>query len=352
MHKQLNSIKKILIIALSGAGDVLMSTPLIKELRLNYPKAEIDCLVMQGRVASDILSNNKDISRVIYFNFMKEGVIKSLSFCKKMRKESYDLSITVYPQARYAYSVVSCLIGARRRIGFNYDSQSIKLNRLFFTDTLEENFSEHVVMNNLKVLSLLGLRRKVKNPSLILNLGKSNINFANSFFTKNKIKKAVAIHAGSGTTKNFILKRWSKDKFAQTANILNKKKGYQIILLGGKDEQELKDYIANQSNLTKNKEIFNLDTDILNTAAVIKKCRLLITNDTIMGHIAAAFGTKVVALFGLSEDKNTGPFTKNKVIICKRPKSVAPFQHGSRITREQALCMDKIEVNDVLGVIK
>jgi lipopolysaccharide heptosyltransferase II len=352
MPKPANNIKKILIIALSGAGDVLMSTPLIRELRLNYPKAEIDCLVMQGRVASDVLITNKDLSKVIYFNFMKEGVIKSLSFCKKMRKENYDLSITVYPQARYEYSIVSWLIGAKRRIGFNYDSQSLKLNRLFFTDILEENFVEHVVMNNLKVLSLLGLRRKVKNPSLILNLGKSNINFANSFFTKNKIKKAVAIHAGSGTTKNFILKRWSRDKFASLASTLNREKGYKIILLGGPDEQELKNYIIKKSNLLENKEIFNLNTDILNTSAIIEKCKLLITNDTIMGHIAAAVGTKVIGLFGLSEEKNTGPFTKNKIIICKRPRSVAPFKHGGRITREQASCMDKIEVNDVLGAIK
>ena len=341
---------KILAISLSGAGDVLMATPLIKELRLNYPKARIDCLVMQGRIAADILKNNRDISRIIYFNFMREGIFKSLKFCGKLRKENYDLSITTYPQARYHYSIISCLAGAKKRIGFNYDNQLLKLNNLFFTDALKEDFSSHVVSNNLNVLKVLNLRQKIKSPKIVLNLSRSSVKFAEDFFRKNDIKKAVAVHAGSGTTKNFALKRWNKDKFAELCLKLSRE-GFKIILLGGKDENGLKNYIIAKSGLMGNREIFNLDTEIQNVAAIIRKCALVVSNDTIMGHIAAAVGARVISLFGPTSPENTAPYSKNAAIICKRPKEIKPFMHGSKITKEQASYMDKISVSEVLSKI-
>ncbi len=48
-----------------------MATPLIRELKLNLPEAKIEVLVMRGGVARDVLKNNEDIDKIIYFNFMK-----------------------------------------------------------------------------------------------------------------------------------------------------------------------------------------------------------------------------------------------------------------------------------------
>lgn len=343
---------RILLIALSGAGDVLMATPLVREVRIAYPKARIECLVMQGAITHDILKNNPDINKVIYFNFVKEGYAKSLLFCKKLRAEKYDLSITVYPQARYQHSLVSWLIGAKKRIGFSYDTQKLKLNRLFFNKVTNEEFSSHVVKNNLRVLQAMGLKPKIKKPSLILPLSSQNYKFADNFFAKNKIKKAISIHAGSGTTRNFILKRWLKENFAKLSQELAKK-GYKIIILGGSDEQSLKKYIITASKLKEGKEIFNLNTNILDTAAVMKKCKYIISNDTVMGHIAAAVGTNVISLFGPTSPQNTAPFGDRVCIICKRPSSVAPYKHGSKgITNLQASFMNQISVKEVISKIR
>jgi len=342
---------KILFISLSGAGDVLMATPLIRELKKAFPKAKIDCLVMQGAVARDLLVGNPYVDKIIYFNFLKKGVLKSLKFCRDLRKRDYNISITTYPQARYHYSVVSFLIGAKRRIGFEYESHAVEFNKLFFSDIVIEKFSDHVVSNNLKVLELLGIRHLKSGPGPFIKLEKENIDFAKKFFSNNKIKKAAVIHPGSGLTKNFHLKRWSDKKFSELCIRLSEEKNYIPLIVGGPDENSLKERIVEQSGLKKNKEIFCPSGNIKDIAAIIKKSEVVVSNDTLMGHLAAAAGTKVVSLFGPTSWENTGPYTKNRVIITKRPAGVKPFIHGKGITTEQASYMDQTTVNDVFKQI-
>lgn len=344
---------KILIISLSGAGDILMTLPLLNELRKAYPTWKIDYLVMQGEISRDIIKNNTEIDKVIYFNFMKEGALKSVLFCRKLKKEKYDISITSYPQARVHYSVISRLINAKKRIGFSYQSHGLDMNSLFFTDLIKEDFSSHVVENNLRVLEVLGIKRKIKIPRLTFKLDKKDIEFAKLFFKKNKINKSVVIHPGSGTTKNFILKRWPKERFSELCREIYKKTKAKIILAGGKDEKELKEEIIKKSGLKENKEIFNLEAEIGKIAAIIKKSKLVIANDTILGHIAAAVGTRIIGIFGPTSWENTAPFTKKREIICKRPKEIKPYIHGSKgINKEQAAGLLKIGVDDVFKIAK
>ena len=83
---------KILIISLAGIGDTLMATPLLHELRNNFPESQIDVLVM-WKGSEDILKGNPHINKIIYFNMIKEGTSKTISFCKELKKENYDVSI-------------------------------------------------------------------------------------------------------------------------------------------------------------------------------------------------------------------------------------------------------------------
>ncbi|MCW9065783.1 MAG: glycosyltransferase family 9 protein, partial [Ignavibacteriaceae bacterium] len=95
---------KILIIALSGIGDALMFTPAIKLLRKNLPNAEIDALVMY-KGAQEIYSSNQNLNKIIHFNFVEEGAVKSFKFLLQLRKK-YDASINVYPSNRKEYNII------------------------------------------------------------------------------------------------------------------------------------------------------------------------------------------------------------------------------------------------------
>ena len=344
---------KILLICLSGAGDILMTTPILERLKEKFPKSKIDYLVMQGKITQDILSNNKNLNKVLYFNFMKEGLLKSLKFIfSKLRKEKYDLSITLYPQARYHYSIVSYLIGAKKKIGFSYSSRKVDFNGIFFNKVIKEDFSKHVVENNLKVIEFLGGKGdgtlKMHNP-----VDFESKRFAKEYFKKKKITKAVVLHAGAGSTKNFHLKKWPKERFAELSKMIYEKNKYKIILVGGPEETSQNEEIIKLSGLKKNKEIFILRGDIPYIAAVMEKSLATISNDTIIGHLAAAVGGKVIGLFGPTSWENTGPYTKKRIILCKRPKEIKPYIHGKKgLTKKQADTMYLIKVEEVYKKLK
>src|SRR5512136_844951 len=109
---------KILVIALSGIGDALMFTPALSLLRKNLPEAEIDVLVM-SHGSEEIYKANSNLNKLIYFNFLEEGALKSLKFLFQLRKK-YDASISVYPSNRKEYNIISFLIGAKKRAGIVY----------------------------------------------------------------------------------------------------------------------------------------------------------------------------------------------------------------------------------------
>ena len=111
---------KILVISLAGIGDTLIATPLIHELRENFPAATIDVLVMWPG-AKDLLEHNPHVNRVFQKNLMKCGRLEALRFLWSLRREGYQLSINTHPQSRIHYRIAAWLAGAEVRISHEYE---------------------------------------------------------------------------------------------------------------------------------------------------------------------------------------------------------------------------------------
>src|SRR6266446_1103809 len=77
---------KILVISLAGIGDTLFATPLIRELRLNFPGAQIDALVL-WRGSKDMLESNPFLNRIYQKNMINDGAGDTLKFLLQLRKE-------------------------------------------------------------------------------------------------------------------------------------------------------------------------------------------------------------------------------------------------------------------------
>src|SRR2546427_6266979 len=95
--KAKNSGPKLLVISLAGIGDTLCATPLIHELRLNFPAATIDALV-RWRGAADILEGNPYLNRVFQRDLMAEAKLSGLRFLLGLRHQDYDTSFNTHPQ--------------------------------------------------------------------------------------------------------------------------------------------------------------------------------------------------------------------------------------------------------------
>ena len=117
-------MQKILIIQTAFIGDVILATPLIETLRLQFPNSKIDFLVKNGN--QNLLINHPNLNRVLVFDKSKK--IKSLlALLKEIRKEKYDLVINL--QRFFSSGLLTAFSGAKEKRGF-------KKNPLSFLFTL------------------------------------------------------------------------------------------------------------------------------------------------------------------------------------------------------------------------
>src|SRR5438128_1848122 len=147
---------KILVISLAGIGDTLFATPLIHELRANFPDAEIDALVLWAG-ARDLLEGNPHLETVYQKNLIKAGAGLSLKFLSQLRKSRYDISINTHPQSRIHYRLVARLISARMRMSHKYHNATL-FDPFLVNRTIKQDYAKHSIENNLEFLHLIGAK--------------------------------------------------------------------------------------------------------------------------------------------------------------------------------------------------
>ncbi len=307
-------MKKILILALSGLGDALMFTPALKLLRGHMPDAQIDALVMFKGV-KDIFERNSNINNIHYFNFIDEGILSSLKYLFKLRKK-YDYSINVYPSNRKEYNIFNFIIGANKRAGVKYlrkDFQNLGfLNKVRIT----ENDSIHNVEENIKLVEALLQTTFDGKPELEFKLNEIDISFAKNYLQKINIKEdelVLGFHPGSAEFKNHIKRRWEPEKFSELGKkIINDLNG-KVFIFGGPEENELKNSIKKEISSDKS---FCIETgNLAETAAIMKRCNVFVSNDSSLMHVASALLLNVVAILGPTNPNYIHPWKTDHKIV-------------------------------------
>ena len=278
---------KILVISMAGIGDTLLATPLIHELRANFPEAVIDVLAMWAG-SKDLLENNPHINRVFQKNLMQCGRLEGLKFLWSLRREHYQLSINTHPQSRIHYRIAAWLAGADVRFSHEYECFGW-LDRFLVTGTLPQDYTRHSIENNFDILPLIGAKKKLPAHVLEFFLSPAEERFADDFLIKQKLfgKKILGIHVGSGGTKNLPLKRWPLKNYAGLVRQLNKERpDIHVLLFGGPEESKDHQVVQAQANLDLTQEART--KNLRETAALMKRCSAFLSVDTALMHIAAA----------------------------------------------------------------
>jgi len=288
---------KILIVALSGIGDALMFTPALKLLRQESANATIDALVM-FKGAADIYRDNPHLNNVYHFDFIKEGTVNSLKYVLSLRKK-YDATINVYPSNRKEYNIVNFLLGAKKRAGVKYLREDFQSFGFLNNVRITENERLHNVETNIKLTEAVLGKSFEDEPMLEIYLSDDDTKSANAYLLNMGIKQGelvVGFHPGCATFKNHIKRRWESDKFAELAQRLIEGKNAKVLIFGGDDEDELKNEIKNKI-ASANAFVVNTGS-ILESAAIMDRCNVFVTNDSSQMHIAAALGLKTIAIIG------------------------------------------------------
>jgi heptosyltransferase II len=346
---------KILVIALSGIGDALMFTPSLVKLKEDFPDSEIDALVMFKGV-SDIYNNLPQISKVFYFDFMNGSKLKALAFILRIRKK-YDATINVYPANRKEYNLISLLIGTPKSAAVRYLRKDFTNLGFLNNVCVTENDSRHNVEENILLCEMLSGKKSQSISPLQLNIKQETFEYADHFLSSLSINEkdlVIGFHPGCSVLKNHDKRRWEVHKFAGLGKKLIQEHSGKILIFGGPEEDYLKTGIAEQINSSS---VIPINTStLLETAALMKRCSVFVTNDSSQMHIAAALKLKVVAVIGPTNTNYIYPWqTEYKIaslnLDCAPCFYYSPKPLTCSRTDMQFKCIKELSVELVYGKV-
>lgn len=278
---------KILVISLAGIGDTLLATPLLHELRQQFPDAVLDVLVFWPG-ARDLLQGNPWINTVHQRNLVAAGPLGAVRYLLGLRRQRYDLSINTHPQSKLHYRVAAWLVGARLRLSHAYDN-STWLDRLLVHRLLPQDYGAHSIENNLRLLSLLGRTPCLPEHDFEVFLTPEERAEARRLAEEHGLtdKLLLGMHVGSGTTKNLALKRWPLEHWIELVRLVQKgQPQVRMLLFGGPDERRENEALLRQ---VAGAQIVQPATrSIRVAAALLSFCRVFVSVDNALMHLAAA----------------------------------------------------------------
>jgi len=331
--------QNILIVQTAFIGDVILITPLIRATAELYPKAEIDVMVVSE--AAILLNNNHFVQEVIVDEKRKNVLLSTLQLIKQIKSKHYDLVIS--PHSSFRTHLILYLSKIPERIGFNRGSAKWML-----TKRIEHPVGPHKIVKNLGLLKPLTDREFDLQTELFPS-------------DKDKQKAEELLKALSGKTLIAIApgsiwqtKCWQlKSYIALCRKLLDS--GYGIILIGGESDKFLCEEIENAIP-KDNTKLINLAgvTNLLESAAVIKKCSLMICNDSGAMHIANAMQIRVFAFFGPTVQRfGYYPYRHGDRVFEVDLECRPCGSHGSKkCPQKHHNCMQKIEVEPVFAAVK
>jgi len=329
-------MKRILVIHTFGMGDMIMALPLISQLKIEYPSAQID-IFYTDKAALFPIKNNPYVSNIYFFKPSAYSIIKSLLF---LRNQKYDVSLVTSISFRSCVlknALFSYLVHASARIG-EYKTKS----SVFYTHSIKFSVEKHRVISNMSLLGLYtGKTYTASKPQLFIN--EDSYLFTKMFLKKtNIVNQIMTIHPGCNKKNKH--RRWPVKQFVKLITLLqDNRPQLKIIIIAGPDEIHEATEISKKTHtiLVKNQPLDHI-------AALISKSDFFLNTDSGLGHIAACFNTKIFTIFGPGDERKTKPFSEKAVVIRKdiecSPCLQSTKQCGIR-------CLHELRADDVFNKI-
>jgi len=316
------SIKNILIVVRHQMGDMLCAVPMMRSLRFFYPEAHISLVTKESTKFNEIFTGNN--SPVDEVHLYEHGFENYLDLVKKLRERSIDLAVV---PATVTFSATNHMLAyysnAKIRVGVkSMDYLSNKVNYLLNVknDFLWDTKKIHQIERNLDIIRQINI--EASETMISLSVKPENEIYADEFFRENfpdSSRPVIGFHTGAAKTQNV----WPHEKFAELAQMLyNKYNAYFYISEGPSDSGYVKEFISSLSRLNDMiKPVVN-KRDLLDTAAIIKRLSLFVSNDTGIMHFAAGFDVPLVGLFGSTKAYQWGPLGDKKAAIQAKTEKI------------------------------
>lgn len=301
-----------------------MQAPAIEALKRAKPDWRVTVWVAP-RGTKALAESNPNIDEVIEEG-IKKSPLKHASFALKLAQARYDIGIVLSPGQLWKSAAYLFLAGMPVRIGNTYPFRGLPQSNFLLTHSLNEEPSLHDIEQNLRLLGPLGISTDAAaGRSYSLQIPDDYNDHARALLSQMGIPAnayLIGLHPGSAV--GYEWKRWPVDRFAKTARLLlecYQDKNPYILVFGGAEEDQIKKELCAQVGA----RAVAVSSNLLTVAAVIKQCKLFLTNDSGLMHLASAMDVPTYALFGPTDEKQTGPRGERSVVI--RADGTVPVYH-------------------------
>jgi len=294
---------KILILKFRHIGDVLLMTPLLRNLKSIYPESIIDVAVNSG--TEEMLTNNPNISSCIVYERSDKynrnkllKIFKEIKFFSQFYSKQYDMVINLTEGDRGG--IISKISMAKIRIG--YPSKNFILKNAY-THYMSYQGEQHIVDINLEALKALNLPIRDKKVQIFWNEKDEK-------FIEEEVKDLkgfIHIHPVS----RWSFKTISDNTMAEIIDFCMNDLKKEVIVTSGPAIKEIKQVERILSKCSSNPKNYSGNLSLKKVSALNNKADMFIGVDTAVMHISAANDIPVLAFFGPSGAKNWGPWDNN-----------------------------------------
>ena len=331
-------VKRILIIAVPGFGDVLLYTPMIRAAHLRWPDAELD--VMVRGAAGEVLEGNADVDQIIVMQ--SRAGIRDVSRLLLPRLRKYDLVVSNAVSDRTTF--YSLLLG-RRRVSM-VPSKGKRWQRRLSHAHVEVDEQHWHIMERTR---LLGEAAGIDVGHQILNpVSPDSSEVIAGYLGAGWQHRPYAVIHPSASLPD---KRWHKAGWQAVIEHL-RRSGLRVVVTGGPGDEERR-YLVDGLGLEDGRVTCLIGClRLCDIGELLANAKLYVGVDTLVSHMAAAVATPVVVLFGPTNPVKWAPWP------FRHEAEVSPYdgKASQRVGNVHLVCdtsgsLDQLTEAEVLGAI-
>lgn len=275
--------EKVLIVQTAFIGDVILATALVESVKQKWPLASIDFVVIPA--AANLLEKNPHLRRVVIFD--KRGVHRRSygiwRFARQLRAENYDLALVPHRSFRSASLVWMARVPLR--VGFDRSAAPWAFHHtLVYRQT-------HEVERNLDLLLPFGGAKELP-PKIYWSA--EDATRIDEVLRPQPTDGVPVVALAPGSV--WYTKRWPQEYFQELAKRAIDKLGCLVVLVGGQEDvvlcKQIRDAVGSNCLSVAGQ------LTLRQTAALLQRCEMLVSNDSAPTHLGVAAQCRVITIFG------------------------------------------------------
>jgi len=330
-------VRRVLLISNTALGDTLFSTPAIRALKERYPTWELE--VLAHRMFGDLLAHNPHVGRIYTYPGRNRRL---LALARDLRRRGYDLVIILHGNDPEA-TLLAHLTGSPYIIG----SAGSPLAFAYSAAVSPAGPYEHAIERRLNYVRLLGAGTEDKRMDLFFPPGETDRAAA---ILKENFGALPPLLMAFHPTGSDPYKWWPAASFVNLGNFLYESYQAPLLIISGQGDREQAEAIA--AKLPGPSLVTGGHFPLLTVAALMSHCRLLVANDSGPLHLGLALGVPSIGLLGADAPRRVGPYGVDWGIALHKREEVCTQTPCMLKKCPKNICMEAIEVADVVEMIK